>query len=244
MELSTPYFEKVIKIQEIETNILKEKKEILSLEEKRKSVEDKFNEISNELLELENEMKNLMIQKKENEIILSEIEEEIKKHQAELNQAKKEEVYKALNLEIENDQKRKDEIETKIIMLIDEIENKNSKISEKRKEVSENKKIKEETLKLVEKEIEVRKNKIELLESEKKEIENSIPDNNLKNKVKELLKNKNGLAIVKADVIQNGTKTEYYCSGCKMKLNASDVNSIKKPNTFVICQNCSRMIHI
>jgi len=244
MELSTTWFEALIKIQEIESIILKENKEILKLEKEKKIIYDEFNNISEQLKSLENELKQLIITKKENENILIETEEEIKKHQAKLNQVKKEEAYKALNIEIENAKKRKDEIETSIILLIEEIENKNIEISKKKKELEQKRIIKEETNKKIETEIKKIKDKLSAMEKEKIEIENTISDINLKNKVKELLKNKEGLAIVKANIIENNKKIDYYCGGCNIKLNVSDVNSIKKPNTFVICQNCSRMIYL
>ena len=244
MELTTPWFDMVIKIQEIETLITYENKKIADLEKKKEEIDGEFSKVSEKLLELENELKSFLIRKKENENALVETEDEIKKHQTQLNQARKQEVYNALIIEIENAKKKKDEIETEIITLIDEIEKKNTEISLMKKEFEEKQKVKKEKDKKVENKIAKIKNKIEFLEKEKKELIETIDDTNLKRRIIELLKNKNSLAVVKAKTIENHSKLDYYCSGCNMKLNANDVNSIKKLNTFVVCQNCLRLIYI
>jgi len=244
MELTTSYFAKIIEIQEIENLIGEENKKMKELQEKIEKINTEFNSIKEELTKLQSDLRELMVKKKDEENKLQEIEEEIKKHQIELNQIKKEEAYRAVIKEIENAKIQKDEAENNIIKLLYEIENKNNEILKVKNILSEKEKIVIENKKSIEEEITKIKKRIDHLNENKHNLFGEISDENLKKKINSLIKDKGNIGIVKARIINNNSKEEYYCSACNMKITIMGVNILKKPNTFFICENCSRLIYL
>jgi len=244
MELTTPYFAKIIEIQKIENIISEENKKMKELQEREEEINTEFNSIKEELTKLQSDLRELMVKKKDEENKLQEIEEEIKKHQIELNQIKKEEAYKAVIKEIENAKIQKDEAENNIIKLLYEIENKNNEILKVKNILSEKEKIMIENKKSIEEEIAKIKKRIDNLNENKHNLFGEISDENLKKKINSLIKDKGNIGIVKARIINNNSKEEYYCSACNMKITIMGVNILKKTNTFFICENCSRLIYL
>ncbi len=247
MEITSPDFEKIIMWQELESIIREEHKKIKNLEMEIEEVKSDISAKKEEFKEIEEERKKLSVERKNLENDLYQCEESIKKHQIELNQVKKNEEFKALLIEIENLKSKKDDIENKILEIIESIEKLEKSISE------EKKKINEEELEankiLSDKESEIKKTKIYLEEliSRENTIKNEIKDESVKKRIETLFKNKNGLAVVKINIKRNETlkssPEEYFCSGCNVKLTSSDASSVKKFNTFIICQNCSRLVY-
>ncbi|MEF3280571.1 MAG: hypothetical protein K6357_06365 [Elusimicrobiota bacterium] len=247
MEITTEYFKDLIEIQEIEQIMVEEEKKLKEIEnqisEIRLIYENKKSEIESDADKIKQEI----IEKKELENKLLSIEESIKKHQIELNQVKKNEEFKALLSEIEILKKEKDEIETKVLEKIEVIEEKNAR----------NKKDKESLIKLEKEnnikidELNKQKNKIALYLQELLVKQNSLKDNikdeSLKKRFENLLKHKDRLAVVSArrELNETSRKKEevYFCSGCNMKLTFNDISSLKKSKTFIVCENCSRLVY-
>jgi len=247
MEVTTECFEKIIIFQEFESMINEEERKKKSLiDEIQKETQD-FNSETQKLKDMEEEHKKCLIEKKNLENELYQCEESIKKHQIELNSVKKNEQFKALLTEIENLKNKKDLIENKILEIMDITERKSNEINQKRKNLSIKEKEKDSSIKTKKEEIEKIEKYINDLKSRQDLIKSEIKDETIKKRLENLLKTKNGLAVVKANIKKNETlksnPEEYFCSGCNSKLTSMDISSIRKMNTFAICQNCSRFIY-
>lgn len=245
MEFSTPDFKNLIHLQELETLIKNENENIKKIEENTNQINLRNKELTEKLLEFKKEIQDLSIEKNKLENELLSIEEKIKKLQIEINQTKKVEQYNAINTEITKLKQDKDEIENKIIIKIDEIENKKSEFDKLSKDVEKEKLTFQEMLVKLEQEKKRVINYISELEKQKNEIRASISDQKILSKFDMLIKTKDRLAISQAKTLKREDNNQiiYICSACKMKLNANDISSLKKINTFAVCQNCSRLIY-
>ncbi len=247
MEITTSYFEKIIMWQEFESLIVNETKNIKDKEKKIEEFEKSIFESLERLKRMEDEYKVKIIRNKELENELLEKEERIKKYQIELNNVKKNEEYKALLSDIEKLKAEKTIMEDEILKLMDEIEKDKNEIDKARKEQKEfEKEINDKILSLKE-EIKKIGLYIEELKTNQQKIKDEIEDEKIKKRIENLIALKNHIAVVKANIRKNETikamPEEFFCSGCNMKLTTMDVLSIKKLNTFIICQNCSRLIY-
>lgn len=247
MEIQTEFFTAIVEVQKIENEILIAEKDLNNTNNKINDIEENFKLKNNNLEEKISEIKDLNSQKKllENEIL--EAEEKIKKHQIELNQVKKNEEFRALLKEIDDIKKHKDEFETKAIEIMELIDIKNKELSSMKQELIEIEKDKNKNIEILKNDREKLLKKIDVLKNKQDEIKKTISDATLLNRVENLLKNKNRMAIVKAkiNIVKKGKAEveEYFCSGCNMKLTFNDVSSIKKHNTFALCTGCSRLIY-
>lgn len=247
MEIQSEFFAHIIDIQKIENEISTAEKELNDIDNKINDIEENFKSKNNILEEKISEIKSLNSQRKllENDIL--EAEERIKKHQVELNQVRKNEEFKALLKEIDEIKKHKDELETKTIEIMELIDIKNKELSAIKQELVEIEKNKNKNIEILKNDRENLIKRIDELKNKQDGIKKTVLDTSILNRIENLLKNKNRIAVVKAkiNVVKKG-KTEaeeYFCSGCNMKLTFNDVSSIKKHNTFAICTGCSRLIY-
>ncbi len=184
----------------------------------------------------------LQVKKKDSELKIGEAEEGIRKHQRELNLVKDNNAFKALLSEIENDKKNKDELETGILFLLEEID----KASVQDKAIREEVKKIEETM----------RGEVAALEATAKEIAAGLetakaeraaaaaalnPD--LLEKYENIRVNKKGLAVA---VVHEDPATpgKYSCGGCHMSLTPQKTLDIKKHDTFAVCQDCRRLMYL
>ncbi|MCX7641835.1 MAG: C4-type zinc ribbon domain-containing protein [Elusimicrobiales bacterium] len=246
MEFPTPDFKNIIYIQEIESLIKKEEDKIKKINEEIDLINLKNEKMHQKLLTNKKELQDLSIEKNKLENELITIEENIKKIQIELNQTKKIEQYNLLTSEINKLKSKKDEIENTIILKLDEIERKKREIENLSKEIEyENKNSENELRKLTLEKEKINQYLTELI-SQQKNIRNSISDNKILSRFDLLLKSKERIAVSQAKIIKREDNQQiiYICSTCHMKLNSNDISSLKKTNTFVVCQNCSRLLYL
>ena len=247
MEITSPDFEKIIMFQEVESIIREENEKLRNLTREIDALEENFSVEKEKFKSLEEEYRKMLLEKKSMENELYQTEEAINKHQIELNQVKKNEEFKALLLEIENLKTKKDDMENGILDLIETLEKKSKIIAGSKNSLLEMEKNKNEEI--AKKKAEMEKIKIYAQEMAERErsIKEEISDESLKKRIDNLMKNKNGIAVVNVNIKRNETikssPEECFCSGCNMKLTSSDVSSVKKLNTFIICQNCSRLVY-
>lgn len=182
----------------------------------------------------------LQVEKKAKELLIAEKDEEIKKHQRDLNMVKENNAFKALLAEIERAKKDQGDIETEILMLLEAVD----------KAVVEDKKLQQEVAKLeAEKNIKVRE-----LEAEKTALAASLeaaqaergayaakigPE--LLEKYEFIKEQRQGVAIV---AIKEDKTGKISCGGCNIGLIPQKVVDIKKPDTLVFCDNCQRIIFL
>ena len=227
--------ELLIKVQALDTrtyelNRLKGEKP-RALEEFRQAVQLE----KDSLARAKEDLKAIQLKRKDKELQLQKKEEEIKKFQTQLYQIKSNKEYKALVGQIEGLKADDSVLEEEIIVFFDEIDKANKNISEAEDNLREEEakfKEAEETLK---KEISQINSELDKLRGEKEKIISNI-DKIILGKYEHILKNKNGLAVVK---LANGV-----CQGCHMNVPPQVINEVKMKRELIICENCSRILYI
>jgi len=183
----------------------------------------------------------LQVKKKDSELKIAEAEEGIRKHQRELNLVKDNNAFKALLSEIEHDKSSKDELETGVLCLLEEIDKAAARDRAIRDEV---KKI-EETMHA----------EVAALETSAKETAAALEtaktgrlaaaaalNPELLEKYEDIRVNKNGLAV--AAVHEDASTGKFSCGGCHMGLTPQKTLDVKKSNAFAVCQDCRRLMYL
>ncbi|MBU4343124.1 MAG: hypothetical protein KKG21_03850 [Candidatus Omnitrophica bacterium] len=200
-----------------------------------KSIEESLENKKTGIKQAEQSLKNVQVKLKEKEISLQQKEENIKKLQNQLYQIKTNKEYAAMLKEIEGLKADNSLIEEEMLRLMDEIEVAKKKIAEE-KELFK----KEEGAAQKEKDrVDVRAKEIEArskdLSWQRNEIVPNI-DKQLLAKYERVLKNKDGLAIVR---IENSA-----CGGCHMNLPPQVVSESKLKEEIVTCGSCNRILYV
>ena len=183
----------------------------------------------------------LQVKKKSCEIKIAEADEGIRKHQRELNLVKDNNAFKALLSEIENDKKNKDELETGVLFLLEEID----------KAAIQDKAIREEVKKLEE----TLRGEVAALEAKAKEIAAGLEGEKaaraaaaaalnpeLLEKYENIRVNKKGLAV--AEVHEEPSTGKLSCGGCHMGLTPQKALDVKKHDALAVCQDCRRLMYM
>ena len=182
----------------------------------------------------------LKVDKKSKELSVSEKEEEIRKHQRDLNSIKNNDAYRALQAEIARAKKEQDEIETEILGLLDEIDA--ASVEDKRLQQESEKLEKENALRI--KELEDAKKDAEAAlaaaKAQRSDFASGISAEVLE-KYEFIRAQRKGLAV--ARVIEDKTG-KISCGGCNMALTSQKTIDIKTPDALVFCDNCQRMIYL
>ncbi len=179
--------------------------------------------------------------KKNIELEIAEAEEDIRKHQRDLNAVKENNAFKALLSEIETCKNKKDELETQVLTVLEEID----------RAAAEDAKLKAEV-----KQIEsVKDSEVAALEAEKKEVEAAsaaaaaqraaaaaaiTPE--LVEKYEGLRSKRAGLAVVLAH--EDAHNGKFSCGGCHMGLTPQKMLDLKKHDTFAVCPDCRRWLYL
>lgn len=183
----------------------------------------------------------LQVSKKDAELRIAEAEEGIRKHQRELNLVKENDAFKALLSEIERDKTVKDELETKELMLLEEIDK--AAVLEKA-EAAEVKKL--EAIKNSEAAaLEASAGELAAaLEAAKKDREEAAADISpgLLDKYEAIRASRAGLAV--AEAYQNQATGKFSCGGCHMSLTPQKTVDIKKQDAFAVCADCRRLMFL
>lgn len=186
--------------------------------------------------ELENSKKaltDLQLAKKQKELDLETHENQIKKHNAELNAVKSNDAYKALLAEIENAKKANSQLENDILEIMEKIEAENAASKTKEKELKQKEAEIQAVIKCFEDELAKLQAEAAKLEADRAEYAKGIPPEVLK-KYDWIRESREGVAVV-------GIEGEN-CCGCHIQLRPQLVNEVCKGQDFVYCDSCSRIL--
>ena len=200
-----------------------------------------FEEKKNSMNAAKEALTALQVKKKSLELKIAETDERIRKHQRDLNAVKENNAFKALLSEIETCKKERDDVETEVLVLLEEVD----------KAVVQDRVLKGEI-----KTIEEKKNaETAVLEAEKKELDAQISaaaagraaaaaaiTPALLEKYEHLRSRRGGLAVVQAHEEPGSGK--FSCGGCHMSLTPQKMVDVKKHDTFAVCADCRRLLYI
>lgn len=217
------------------------KAEAAEVPEKIKALNDAFEDKKASMSAARGALMALQSKKKDMELRIAEAEQGIGKHQRELNMVKDNNAFKALLSEIDNDKAAKDELETGVIELLDEIE----KAAEADKAVQAEVRTMEgardgeiAALEASAKEIAAR---LAAAEAERGALSGKI-EPGLLEKYEEVRANRAGLAVT--PVHEDPATGKFSCGGCHMSLTPQKALDVKKPDTFSICAECRRFMYL
>ncbi len=227
--------EELIKLQNVDKEIIKTKKKLKEFPKLIKEIEDK---IAKSIQIVENAKKRLIenqTSRKKLELDVEEYKNKIKEKKLALNSIKTNKEYSAMIAEIEFMEKKKEEAEEKVIQSLietDEIQEEIKKAEEERAKVKTvYEKEKEEILKQ-QKEVE---NYLKELEEERAKIADVIDEEYLK-LYTDLGKTRGGIPLSK---VVNG-----FCSECYMKIRPQVLVELKKGKDIITCENCGRILYL
>lgn len=183
----------------------------------------------------------LQVKKKDCELKIAEAEEGIRKHQRELNLVKDNNAFKALLSEIEHAKNSKDELETGVLFLLEEIDKaavQDKAIREEVKKIEETMKAEVAALEATAKEIAAG---LEAAKAERAAMAASL-NPELLEKYENIRVNKKGLAVV--EVHEEHATGKLSCGGCHMSLTPQKALDVKKNDAFAVCADCRRLMFL
>lgn len=231
----TEEIEKLVKLQELDSEIQNCQETINNFPIKKKQIEESLESLQKDLSTLKKEQKKLQVERKEKELELLNNEEEIKKLQKKLDEVKTNKEYTSLLSEIENIKKKKSSIEDILLTLMEkeeqlnkQMEDAESKTNRIKTEIAgkiqeEGRKIEELQVKLKEKE----EQRVRMVTEINKDIYT------LYEKIR--TSKKDGIAICKLE----GES----CTGCSVFVPTYMAEKVKAKKTPVQCENCSRILY-
>lgn len=167
------------------------------------------------------------------ELDLKDIEGRIQKYDSQLNQAKTNKEYAALQHEILGLKADKSRIEDDILKMYEQVEAQASEVKEGGKRVTEAQKAAAERRKTVETAIADAVARVERIRKERADLAAKIPPNFLQ-PYERLLQKADGRAMAPC--------RNYVCQGCRMSLTANTVNLLLIGDKLVFCQSCGRIL--
>lgn len=182
----------------------------------------------------------LQSRKKDLELRIAEAEEGIRKHQLQLNQVKDNAAFKALLTEIDGDKAAKDEMETGVLTLLEEIDKASVQDKALQAEVKVVEDAKNSEVAALEAEAKGTAAAIEAAAAERAAAAAAL-DEGLLERYEAVRASRAGLAV--AAVHEEPATGKLTCSGCHMGLTPQKAVDVKKPDTFTFCPECRRMMY-
>ena len=183
----------------------------------------------------------LQSRKKDLELRIAEAEEGIRKHQLQLNQVKDNAAFKALLTEIDGDKAAKDELETGVLTLLEEIDKASVQDKALQAEVKQGEDAKNSEVAALET---AAKDAAAALEAAAaaRAVSAAAIDAGLLEKYEAIRAARAGLAL--AAVHEEPSTGKLTCSGCHMGLTPQKAVDVKKADTLTFCPDCRRLMYL
>ncbi len=227
----------LLMLQEIDGEILKEKKKQKKLPARIQEIEDVIKKIENKYQSKKDQSKELQLKIKRKEIDASSVEAKIQKRQDELYGGKISDIkeLKQLQKVIESLKKDRDKVEEDLLIVMDQEDTIKRELSEIEKELVQAKKQLEERQKEVSQQEQKIKQCIEEKNKKRAEITDKITSGELMKRYNMLWNDKEGQVVAE---IEGPT-----CSGCNLSLPSDIIYHLQKNHDLLItCPNCNRIL--
>lgn len=198
------------------------------------SIRGKLDTAQQELSEASDDLDSATRERKILESSLKDAETKVTKFKEKIPEIKTNKEYHALLKEIESAGQEKSDIEEKILILFEKLDELKAKRLEKENVVKEVEKVFNSEKEIIEKDYEQLAEVLTDLESQKDGIVSDM-DPKLLSEYNRLLSDKKGLAVVSA-------KNEH-CHGCHMRIPPQVFAEIKKNEKISYCLNCKRILY-
>ena len=197
-------------------------------------IRGKLDSAQQELLEASDGFDSATKERKTLESSLKDAETKVTKFKEKIPEIKTNKEYQSLLKEIESAGQEKSDIEEKILILFEKLDELKAKRSEKENVVKEVEKVFNSEKEIIEKDYEQLAEILKELESQKDSIVSNM-DPKLLSEYNRLLCDKKGLAVV--------TVKNEHCLGCHMRIPPQVFTEIKKNEKISYCLNCKRILY-
>lgn len=237
--IHTPEARALADLQKRDTALDALKARAAAIPQKIKGVNAAFAGRKAEMLAAREAFLALQSRKKDLELKIAEAEEGIRKHQLQLNLVKDNAAFKALLAEIEHDKAAKDELETGVLTLLDEIDKASGQDKALQAEVKRLEESKNAEVAALEAEAVRDAAEIEAGAAARAAAAAGI-DAGLLEKYEAVRGSRAGLAVAP---VKEDASGKMNCSGCHMGLTPQKALDVKKPDTFAVCAECRRFMY-
>ena len=198
------------------------------------SVRGKLDKAQQELSEASDRFDSATKERKALESSLKDAETKVTKLKEKIPEIKTNKEYHALLKEIDSAVHEKSDIEEKILILFEKLDELKAKRSEKENVFKEEEKVFNREKEIIEKDSNQLSEVLKELESQKAAIVSQV-DTKLLSEYNRLLTDKKGLAVV--------TVKNEHCVGCNMRIPPQVFAEIKKNEKISYCLNCKRILY-
>src|SRR3989304_6782737 len=198
------------------------------------SVRGKLDKAQQELSEASDRFDSATKERKALESSLKDAETKVTKLKEKIPEIKTNKEYHALLKEIDSAVHEKSDIEEKILILFEKLDELKAKRSEKENVFKEEEKVFNREKEIIEKDSNQLAEVLKDLESQKSDIVPQM-DTKLLSEYNRLLSDKKGLAVV--------TVKNEHCLGCNMRIPPQIFSEIKKNEKISYCLNCKRILY-
>ncbi|WP_457641659.1 zinc ribbon domain-containing protein [Persephonella sp.] len=225
--------DKLLKLQEIDSQIDNLKKLIETIPEEINNLEKEKEELIFKFDKLRNDIRHLEALKKEKELDIQTYEDKILKIQSSLEKVKTNEEYKALLREKAHAEETIMELEDEILNLMEEIEKLKEEEKKLKDKVGEKRKDIEKAIELKKAELEKTKEKLDQLLKEREEYIKTVKPS-LFSKYEMVRRKRGGKAVA---IVDSNT-----CTGCFMIIPPKVYSELVKSKKLFTCPHCSRFL--
>lgn len=226
--------QELLKVQELDKEIVKLNKEVENLHEQEKEKETEVKLQTNNVETLHKEIKELLEDKKFKDELLNESVETLKKLEEKTKIVTTEKQLSAINTEIEIAKTNKDMLEEKLLGIIVSIEDKEKNVEEIEASLKQVQEKANKFKRTVKKKIDQIKKNVEEIEERKKTLYKNINLNIIK-RYEELNRWTKGTSVVPVK--------QEACYGCFMKITPQTFTTVKETDEIVFCPNCGRILY-
>jgi hypothetical protein len=225
---------KLIELQEIDKQIMQLESRLEEIPNDIRAIEEDYRFFEESFINAEKSLKNIQVQKKDKDNDIQSIEEEIKKHQMELNNLKSNDAYSAVLKAIEICNEKKRAAEDEILAMMEKEEQLIAVRKDSEKKLKEKKDSSVRAIAELNSEIQRLKTLLEETNGLRAEATNNI-EQGILYKYENLKRRKHGIAIVPLE--------EDSCGGCHVMFTAQQVSNVIRGNELVICNTCMRIVY-
>ena len=231
-----PDLDKLIELQQTDTNLRKLKKKLESAEARRAEILQEFEEHAFSIREIQNRRDSLHTKRADLEKQIAENRTYLERAERNLKHAQNQKEYEAAMRETDALQKQIQAFETQIVESAEESEGVEKELGERSEEISTLDAKREEAPAAFDKEIAADRKEFETLSKVRHEAFTTLPTRLASIYDRLAQRSRDGIAV--AEVV-NGS-----CSACNISLRPQVQLNVKKGDEIITCENCTRILYV
>jgi predicted nucleic acid-binding Zn-ribbon protein len=228
-----PELSKLIEVQEIDREIQHIQRLLDQLPEDLKATEAELNQLKETRAAHLEKLEDLKAQRRDTETEMAEMEEGIKKSRQRLMEIKSNIEYKAMLKEIAFKEDQRDQRETRILEIMDRLEEENRAVAAKEEEIREQESELARKLTAVETQMTKLRRELAVQEEQRQQLRQGVPAQLLK-RYEFIRQRRNGTAVAQV--------REGVCMGCNMNILPQQFIDLQKGKEILQCPHCRRIL--